>query len=126
VSILGLVASISVVAACGGDDGGDGNGGTPPAASAQTIDVSATEFAFDPSTVSVDAAGTVTIHLTNDGEAPHALEIEGNGIEEETDTIGPGESADLTVDLTAGDYVIYCPVDDHRGQGMEGTLTVGG
>ena len=77
-----------------------------------------------PPTVTIDAAGTYTFEATNDGGTDHALEIEGNGIEEETDTIGPGESASVTVDLEAGTYEMYCPIDGHRDQGMEGEITV--
>ena len=62
----------------------------------------------------------------NEGEFPHALEIEGRGIEEETDEIDGGETTELTVDLEPGEYELYCPVGDHREQGMEGTLVVGG
>jgi plastocyanin len=121
----GVVALVSVLGACGGDDN---EASAPPAegGGGQTVDVSGTEFAFDPSSVTVDAPGTVTFRLTNNGTTDHALEIEGNGIEEETDTIGPGETAEVTVDLSAGEYEMYCPVDDHRGQGMEGTVTVSG
>ena len=44
----------------------------------------------------------------------------------ETGDLDPGESADLNVDLAEdGDFEIYCPVGDHRGMGMEGTITVG-
>jgi plastocyanin len=95
-------------------------------ATGQVVEISASEFAFDPSTISLDAAGTYTFRLTNDGEFEHALEIEGQGIEEETDVIGGGETAELTVDLAEGEYVIYCPVGNHREMGMEGTLVVGG
>jgi plastocyanin len=121
----GLAALVSVLGACGG---GDEDAAAPPPAEGggQTVEISGTEFAFDPSTVTVDAPGTVTFRLTNNGATEHALEIEGNGIEEETDTIGPGETAEVTVDLESGEYEMYCPVDDHRGQGMEGTVTVSG
>lgn len=37
----------------------------------------------------------------------------------------PGESGSLTVDLQAGTYQIWCPVGNHRSQGMQTTLTVG-
>ena len=102
--------------ACGEDEG---------EATGEVVEVSATEFAFDPSNIQLDEAGTYTFRLTNDGEFEHALEIEGQGIEEETDVIGGGETAELTVDLAEGEYEIYCPVGNHREMGMEGTLVVG-
>lgn len=104
--------------ACGSDDDGE-------EASGQQVDVSATEFSFNPSDLKLDAAGTYTFHLTNAGEFEHALEIDGQGIEEETSVIGGGESADVTVELAEGEYEIYCPVGNHREMGMEGTLVVG-
>jgi uncharacterized cupredoxin-like copper-binding protein len=116
-----LVVLLAVAAGCGSDDSSDES----TAESANTVDVTASDFKFDPSSLSVDAAGRTTFHLTNNGGTTHALEIEGNGIEEETDEIGPGESADVTVDLKDGQYEFYCPVDGHREQGMEGTLVVG-
>jgi hypothetical protein len=79
---------------------------------------------FAPADLTAEA-GKLTINLTNDGQSDHALEIEGNGVEEETEEIGPGESAEVTVDLKDGRYEFYCPVDGHREQGMEGTLVAG-
>jgi plastocyanin len=72
------------------------------------------------------SAGSVTVTLDNPSgnELPHAIEIEGNGVEEETETIEPGARASVTVDLRPGRYTFYCPVGDHRAAGMEGTLTV--
>jgi uncharacterized cupredoxin-like copper-binding protein len=92
----------------------------------QTIEISETEFALDPSSVQVDETGAVTFRVTNDGAIAHALEVDGDDFEEETGTIEPGESAELTVDLSQeGSYEFYCPIDDHRQQGMEGELVVG-
>jgi uncharacterized cupredoxin-like copper-binding protein len=54
---------------------------------------------------------------------PHAFEVEGNGVEEETDTITESD-ASVTVDLKPGTYEYYCPVDGHKAAGMKGTLTV--
>jgi uncharacterized cupredoxin-like copper-binding protein len=34
------------------------------------------------------------------------------------------DKASVTVDLKAGDYEFYCPVGNHRAEGMEGKLTV--
>src|ERR671923_532482 len=114
------VVALLTWSACGSDDGGGGSAG-----GGETIEVKATDFAFDPSTITVDQAGSVTFHLVNDGKTEHALEIEGNGVEEETDTIAPGETVDLTVDLKEGEYEMYCPVDGHRDLGMEGTVQIG-
>ena len=117
-----LVLAAPLLSGCGseddGDEGGDSAGGG--------VELVATEFAFDPADVSIDEAGETTFTVSNEGEFPHALEIEGNGIEEETEELGPGESGSLTVDLEPGEYELYCPVGDHREQGMVGTLVVGG
>jgi uncharacterized cupredoxin-like copper-binding protein len=71
-------------------------------------------------------AGKVTIVLRNPSSAtaPHAVEIEGQGVEEESDTIDPGATTKVSAELEPGEYEFYCPVDDHKGAGMEGTLTV--
>jgi len=116
------LAATALLAACGGDDEAESSEASGP-----PIEITETEFAIDPATVSVDETGTVTLNVVNNGEIDHALEIEGGGIEEETDTIEPGESAELTVTLSeTGSYVLYCPIGNHRAQGMEGALTVGG
>jgi hypothetical protein len=40
--------------------------------------------------------------------------------------LAPGQSGNLTLLLGPGTYEIYCPVDDHRGKGMRGTIDVAG
>ena len=119
-----MILAVLVPAGCGSDD--ESAGGTTSAGAAESVELTATEYSFDPADVSVDAAGEVTFNVTNDGEVTHALEVEGNGIEEETESIAPGESGTLTVDLEPGEYEFYCPIDGHRDEGMEGKLVVGG
>lgn len=124
-ALLPALAAALALGGCGSEDEADEV--TPAASAGQMIEISATEFAFDPPTIKLDGAGEYTFRLTNDGGALHALEIEGAGIEEATtDSIGPGETAEVTVELQEGEYEIYCPVDGHRDMGMEGTLVVGG
>jgi plastocyanin len=65
----------------------------------------------------------VTIEFANEASIPHAVAIEGNGVEESSETINGG-STTLSADLEAGEYTFYCPVGSHRDGGMEGTLTV--
>ena len=59
----------------------------------------------------------------NDSGIPHNVEVEGNGVEELSDTITEG-STELMASLEAGEYEFYCAVPGHREGGMEGTLTV--
>jgi len=72
------------------------------------------------------AAGAVRFIVTNGGSIPHAFEVEGAGIEQETGTIQPGASDTLTLTLKPGTYEVYCPVgeDSHKKLGMESHLRV--
>jgi uncharacterized cupredoxin-like copper-binding protein len=94
------------------------------AAQGNTVAVTATEFALGLPTTHL-TPGTWTFVLSNRGTATHALEIEGPGLDEDADPVGPGGTTSLTVTLPAGTYTLYCPEDDHEDRGMEVTLTVG-
>ena len=88
--------------------------------------VSETEFKLDPSAATVDKAGKVTVQVKNDGATDHALEIEAPSGEVKTPTLAPGKSATLKLDLKAGSYEMYCPIDGHKDKGMKGELVVAG
>jgi plastocyanin len=131
--VLAVVALSLAVAACGGDDDDEAD---EPAAEETTEDTTGggggttLELAADPGgalafdqTELTAPAGEVTIHLTNDAQIPHNVEVEGNGVEEVSDTI-TGSDTSLTLTLEPGEYVFYCAVPGHREGGMEGTLTV--
>ena len=130
-TIIGLLLALALVGAgCGGDDDSSDSGGAADTGggdgAAQTLKLTADPggaLKFDTDTLDAKA-GKVTIVLDNPSSLPHAVEVEGNGVEEETDTIGKGETAEVTVDLKAGEYEYYCPVDGHKAGGMTGTLTV--
>jgi plastocyanin len=74
------------------------------------------------------AQGAVSFTVSNTGSIPHALEVEGQGLEQQTPLIQPGSRATLTLTLTPGEYEIYCPVgeDSHKKLGMSSHLTVTG
>jgi uncharacterized cupredoxin-like copper-binding protein len=134
-----LGAAIAVpVAGCGG--GGDDNntsadtseatqastsGGAAATGAGGSVDLTATDFKFNPSDPSVKS-GNVTFTLKNDGQTTHSLEIEDvNGEDQELEgDVSPGQSGTLKVNLPPGKYEFYCPVDNHKEMGMEGEITV--
>jgi uncharacterized cupredoxin-like copper-binding protein len=123
-----LALLVVALAGCGGSSGGSktqaagsGSGG------GQTIQVKETEFSLAPKTIKIAQTGKVSFDAVNNGSIDHALEIDGNGIEEKTGTISAGKSATLTVDLSKpGTYDLYCPIDSHRQMGMQAVVVVGG
>ena len=90
----------------------------------EVIEIDETEFSLDPAEITLERPGTYVFRAVNSGNAVHALEIEGGGIEEETENIQPGESTELEVNLDPGTYKLYCPVGNHEERGMVGTVTV--
>jgi uncharacterized cupredoxin-like copper-binding protein len=126
-----LAAMVLAVAGCNGDDEGSAATTQSPATSAATggdgagtvIDVDEKDFTIELSTMEF-TPGTNTFVATNNGQTTHALEIEGQGVEEETEDIAPGDTAELTVTLEAGDYELYCPVGNHKDMGMKLDITV--
>ena len=66
----------------------------------------------------------MTIDFDNPASVPHAVDVEGNGIQEKGTATITKSKASVTVDLKPGTYEFYCPVDGHRAAGMEGKLTV--
>lgn len=70
-------------------------------------------------------AGSVQIHITNDGRFTHSFAIGVGGQAKPLGSnIAPGASADLTLDLTPGEYAVWCPIGSHRANGLEGKLQV--
>ena len=124
-TLVGLVG-VALLAGCGSDDSSNDSSATTGTGSGSAIPVSLQDFSISPSTLSRRSGGTVTFSVVNKGPSPHALEIEGDGVEEETETLSSGDHADLTVDLKPGTYEIYCPIGDHRARGMEGKVVVRG
>ncbi len=138
-SLCAVAAAIAMsLVACGDDDDdetasmGTGTGtqeeqpAPPPEKPvSETVTLTETEFAIEPADVKVAEAGVVEFKVENAGGITHALEVESDDLEEETEDIAPGDTATLTVELPAGTYELYCPIGDHEQQGMTGTLTVG-
>ena len=144
---LALILVVFAAAGCGDDDddgggggssggggggaygGGGGGGGSDDAQAkggGQTLRLVADpngDLKFDKTSLSAKP-GKVSIVLDNPSSVPHAIEVEGNGVEEEGETVTDGGVSKVSADLKAGTYEYYCPVGNHEAEGMKGTLTV--
>ncbi|MBD0292979.1 MAG: hypothetical protein ICV70_05345 [Jiangellaceae bacterium] len=152
--VWGRVAASALIAlllaSCGGDEGDAATATSPapspeatmetpeaspaepttedtPSPAGEAIEVTArlTEFSIELSQQTF-APGAYEFVAEEEGEFPHALSIEGPGVDSaSTEVIQPGgESQRLTVTLESGTYTLWCPVGNHRAQGMETTITV--
>lgn len=130
-ALLALGVLLLLTSCGGGSESGEAAGEAPspaPAESpeaARTIAANETEFAIALSE-SPSEPGTYTFVAENQGNIEHALTIQGAGVEgASTSLLAPGGAEQLTVDLQAGTYELYCPVAGHREQGMAVTIQVG-
>jgi uncharacterized cupredoxin-like copper-binding protein len=89
-----------------------------------TVQVALTDFRIEPAVGRVGRSGVIAFAAANDGQVPHALEVEGPSGQVETPTLDPGEAATIRVDLPPGSYKWYCPVGDHEQRGMVGRVRV--
>jgi plastocyanin len=141
-SLIALLCVLAIpVAGCGGDDddssSSSGSGGSTETSSnsgggassggggGETLKLAADPdgaLKFDKTSLTAKA-GNVTVVMTNDSSIPHAVEVEGNGVEVESKTV-TGDTAQVSTKLKPGKYEFYCPVDGHKAAGMKGTLTV--
>lgn len=151
---LGLAVAVlwALVAACGDDDGdeeatGDGDGG-------EEVNVVISEFTVEPDPESV-SAGEVTFVVDNQGGDTHEflvvdadsaddLPVDDDGafdeaafgednVLDEVEDIESGDTAELTLDLEAGTYLLLCnvveeeesgEVESHFAEGMHTAFTV--
>jgi plastocyanin len=126
--ILGLMLSLT---SCVGPEGELGGGEQEPREEAAspvpedtpTTEVGLTEYQIEmPTSLS---AGTQTFSITNNGTTEHNFEVAGQGTEAVFETnLEPGVTETMQLDLVPGTYEVYCPVGNHREQGMEIQLTV--
>jgi plastocyanin len=140
---ISLALTGLALGACGGSDdnsssgsgsssgsstsGSSSSGGSSGGGGAK-VALAATEsggLGFDKKTASAKA-GNVTLTMDNPSadKLPHAIAVEGQGLDKDGKTVQPGGKSTVTANLKPGKYTFYCPVDGHRQAGMEGTLTV--
>ena len=144
--------ALALVACTGGQTPSTTSTTAPPTSStldgdARQVEIVMTEFAFEPSTVSVTAGETVAFTFVNQGEVEHEARIDTvHGVEDHIAggheghehgagplavLVQPGESETLMVTFEEGDdyEVIACTLPGHYEAGMvmslEGLSTMG-
>ncbi|HEY6568001.1 MAG TPA: cupredoxin domain-containing protein [Actinomycetota bacterium] len=119
-AIVVVLAFASIASACSSDDGGDttdGGGGATPADTSGALSITAEDFRFSPSSLTVPS-GESSITVTNEGSVEHSFTLDDDSVSED---IEPGDSVTVTVDLTA-DAGFHC---EYHPDQMTGTLSVG-
>ncbi len=89
----------------------------------RTVEITATEFAFEPSKIDVEQGETVRLKLVNQGNLSHNLHL--HGVDTKTETVQGGASD--TVEFTAteaGTVRFFCNVPGHKEAGMKGRMVV--
>ena len=126
-TVLGCLVIALVLGGCARAD-------TDEAASA--IDVTASEFSFEPNSWTAAADTDVTVDLRNEGTVEHEWAVLRSGTtidsEEEFEEglvefeaeADAGESSTGSFSLPAGTYQVICAVPGHFAAGMQGELTL--
>src|SRR5688572_23426628 len=111
-TLIALALTTAVFAGCGGDD--DEETAATPTATEEATGEPAAGGGTETSTLAFSApadgslkfdqsemtakAGKVTVTFANPSSVPHAVEIEGNGVEEESETVTGADAPPFEVD----------------------------
>lgn len=109
--IILLLAALLV--ACGGNPSSDG---TP-------ITIVATEFKFEPATITVTPGQAVKLTLKNEGVIDHSWSLQAVGFKI-TALPGKSETKIFTAPTAPGTYDVDCDIAGHKDAGMSGKLVV--
>lgn len=119
VRLLLAVAATLSLGGCGGGDGADEGLPAVRGPAAATLEVTGTEFRYDPHALAV-VAGDVPVVLHNAGKVIHDLRLEGEpALIAEAPPSGTGTT---TWSIAPGRYRMYCSISGHRAAGMVGVL----
>ena len=137
-----LALALTAVAGCGGGSSNNNSSSTATTSTSTSTTPATTTPASKgkASTLTVDAdpsgqlkftkstlqakTGQVTIKMANPSPVQHGIGVKGSGVQQTGATVGKGGVSTVTVNLKAGKYEFYCPVDGHEAAGMKGTLFV--
>ncbi|MBI4493615.1 MAG: cupredoxin domain-containing protein [Chloroflexi bacterium] len=117
-----LLAGLLLASGCAGPAGQAGGGGQPGAP--QQVTVQASEFKFEPASVTVRANQPVQVTLRNTGSVLHDWTVQSlDGQVQVTAQSGQSATGQFTP-TRPGTYRIVCTQPGHEQAGMVGQLTV--
>ena len=117
-----VVLLVALVAASCGGGGGKPSGEQPSGPSAgAAIMVSEKEWSITFSTAALKA-GPLKLTVKNDGSIEHNFIIKEANIE--VDSIQPGQSKEVNVNLKPGTYTVMCNIAGHAEAGMQTSIKV--
>lgn len=111
-----------------GQTSGEGEDEDGPARVSSTLEVTLVDYEIQMTDTA--EAGVVVLSASNESESEHGVAVVPANGGDDVESLGeqtaePGESVQLEVELEPGEYIVYCPVGDHREEhGMETELTV--
>jgi plastocyanin len=115
------IAALLPLAACGSTENSTSSGSGSGAASGSGPTVTAMDFSFSPTNVSLPSGGQVTVTFVNQGSTEHSLTLDDNSASMDAD---PGKTVTLSFSApSSGTVSFHCKY--HPTQ-MKGTFTVGG
>ena len=123
-AVLALaVAIVAVVVAGGSGDSGDTALEAGGVTGAQTVEVELGEFYVEPASIEVPAGTELSVTITNAGELPHDLKLDG---ETGSELLDPGETVTADLGVIETSTQAWCTVPGHREAGMVLDITVTG
>ena len=118
VGVAVLLVSL-VAASCGG--GGKPSGEQPSPSAGAVVTVTEKEWSITFSTAALKA-GPLKLTLKNEGSIEHNFIIKEANVE--VDSIQPGQSKEVTVNLKPGTYTVMCNIAGHAEAGMQTSIKV--
>lgn len=121
--IAGVLSGRKVSGVPGSQTNTNTQANTATSGSSKNFTVTATDYSFSPSQLSLKKGDSVTVTLVNNGKFPHNLMASDLGVSSKT--IAAGEKTDFTFTADkAGTFSFYCGVDSHKDKGMVGSFVV--
>lgn len=99
------------------------NSAVTPTGNVKEFDITADEYSFSPTSISVSKGDTVKINFKNNGNFTHNYIIDELGLETRNVPKGGTDMIEFVADKE-GTFTYYCSIDSHANLGMKGELEV--